>query len=46
MASAIACNEEAVNMVAGAIAADEAAVATLSEAIPKFKKIEGDTLYL
>jgi hypothetical protein len=46
MASAIAGNEEAVNMVAGAIAADEAAVATLSEAIPKFKKIEGDTLYL
>jgi hypothetical protein len=46
MASAIAGNEDAVNMVAGAIAADEAAVATLSEAIPKFKKIEGDTLYL
>ena len=46
MASAIAGNEEAVNMVAGAIAADEAAIATLSEAIPKFKKIEGDTLYL
>ena len=46
MASAIAGNEDAVHMVAGAIAADEAAVATLSEAIPKFKKIEGDTLYL
>jgi hypothetical protein len=46
MASAIAGNEEAVNMVAGAIAADESAVAALSEAIPKFKKIEGDTLYL
>ena len=46
MASAIAGNEEAVNMVAGAIAADEAAIATLAEAIPKFKKIEGDTLYL
>lgn len=46
MASAIAGNEEAVNVVAGAIAADEAAIATLSEAIPKFKKIEGDTLYL
>ena len=46
MASAIAGNEDAVNMVAGAIAADEAAVATLSEAIPKFKKIEGNTLYL
>ena len=46
MATAIAENEEAVNKVAGAIAADEAAVAVLSEAIPKFKKIEGDTLYL
>ena len=46
MASAIAGNEEAVNMVAGAIAADESAVAALSEAIPKFKKVEGDTLYL
>lgn len=46
MASAIAGSEDAVNMVVGAIAADETAVATLSEAIPKFKKIEGDTLYL
>ena len=46
MATAIAENEEAVNKVAGAIAADESAVAVLSEAIPKFKKIEGDTLYL
>lgn len=46
MASAIASNEEAVNMVAGAIAADESAVAALSGAIPKFKKVEGDTLYL
>lgn len=46
MATAIAGSEEAVNKVAGAIAADEAAVAVLSEAIPKFKKIEGDTLYL
>lgn len=46
MAAAIAGNEEAVNMVAGALASDEAAIATLSEAIPKFKKIEGDTLYL
>ena len=46
MATAIAGSEEAVNKVAGAIAADESAVAVLSEAIPKFKKIEGDTLYL
>jgi hypothetical protein len=46
MASAIADNEEAVNTMAGALASDESAIATLSEAIPKFKKIEGDTLYL
>ena len=46
MATAIAGSEEAVNKVADAIAADEAAITTLSEAIPKFKKIEGDTLYL
>lgn len=46
IATAIAENEKAVKKVAGAIAADESAVAVLSEAIPKFKKIEGDTLYL
>lgn len=46
MATAIAENGEAVNTVANAIAADEAAVAVLSGAISKLKKIEGDTLYL
>jgi hypothetical protein len=46
MASAIAKNEEAVATVTEAIASNESAIATLSEAIPKFKKIEGDTLYL
>ena len=38
--------EEAAENMAEAIVANEAAITTLSEAIPKFKKIEGDTLYL
>ena len=42
----IASNEEAVDALAGAIASDESAVTTLAGAISKFRKIEGDTLFL
>lgn len=42
----IASNEEAVDALADAIAADESAVTTLAGAISKFRKIEGDTLFL
>lgn len=46
MATAIAESGDAVNKVVDAIASDETAVTTLAGAISKFKKIEGDTLYL
>ena len=42
----IASNEGAVDALADAIASDETAVTTLAGAISKFRKIEGDTLYL
>ena len=42
----IASNEEAVDALADAIASDESAVTTLAGAISKFRKIEGDTLFL
>ena len=42
----LATSEEAVDALAEAIAADESAVTTLAGAISKFRKIEGDTLYL
>ena len=46
IAAAIASSEEAVDALTDAIAADESAVTTLAGAISKFRKIEGDTLYL
>ena len=46
MAESIASDEEAVNTIAEAIASDETATGMLAGAISKFKKIEGDTLYL
>ena len=46
IAAAIAGNEEAVDALAEAIASDESATTALAGAISKFRKIEGDTLYL
>lgn len=46
VAESIASDEEAVNTIAEAIAADEGATETLAGAMSKFRKIEGDTLYL
>ena len=42
----ITSDEGAVDALADAIASDETAVTTLAGAISKFRKIEGDTLYL
>lgn len=42
----IAVDERAVDTLTEAIAADESAINTLAGAMSKFKKVEGDTLYL
>lgn len=46
VADSIAVNEQAVDTLTEAIAADESAINTLAGAMSKFKKVEGDTLYL
>lgn len=46
IAGSIASDKEAVNTIAEALAQDEGASEALAGAISKFRKIEGDTLYL
>ena len=46
IAGSIASDKEAVNTIAEALAQDKGASEALAGAISKFRKIEGDTLYL